>query len=144
MRGIDYRIPEAWKRFPDSGKRCVYWGKIEKIWNFFLKIISLGVISCGESIARILEKMLSWFRKIRVCIEAKIKHVLISLNQDQGSIFKLRECAQLISRIKLPHEDDFEAGNPKFFDFRFNTKHKFPWIRKAFSSFGNARNRFPA
>jgi hypothetical protein len=57
----------------------------------------------------------SWFREIRVCIEAKyeifrfifslldsyFQYTLISLNQDQGSIFKLRECAQSIFRIKL-------------------------------------------
>ena len=31
-------------------------------------------------------------------------HKPISLNQGQGSVFKVRECAQLISRIKLPLE----------------------------------------
>src|SRR4051794_32268626 len=34
-------------------------------------------------------------------------NTLISLNQGQGSIFKLRECAQSIFRIKLPLEKSF-------------------------------------
>ncbi len=54
------RIYEAWKCLPDpdSGEIDEYIeAKIEKIWNFFLKIIFLGVIPCGESIVCILE---SW------------------------------------------------------------------------------------
>jgi hypothetical protein len=60
-------------------------------------------IDCAHSISL---TMLPWpsFREIRLCIEAKIEHVLISLQY-----------------ILL-----------------------FPWIREAFSSFGNARNRFLA
>ena len=49
-----------------------------------------------------------------------------SLNQGQGSIFKIRECAQSISRIKLPPEMRFEGEISKFFDFRFNTHIYFP------------------
>ena len=37
-----------------------------------------------------------------MCIEAKIQHVLISLNQGQGSVFTIRECAQSMPRIDLP------------------------------------------
>ena len=65
-----------------------------------------------------------WFRKIRVCIEAKIQHVLISLNQ--GSVFKLRECAQSIPRMKLPPEIWFWGRNFKIFRFSFQYTHLFP------------------
>ena len=44
---------------------------------------------------------------------------LISLNQ--GSIFKLRECAQSILRLEKPKNRRFSHKNPKMFDFRFNT-----------------------
>ena len=44
-----------------------------------------------------------------------------SLNQGQGSIFKLRECAQLIPRLEKPKNRRFSHKNPKMFDFRFNT-----------------------
>ena len=79
-------------------------------------------IDCAHS--RIL-KMLPWlwFREIRVCIEAKIQHVLISLNQGQGSVFKLRES---ILRMKLPQKYDFEREISTLFDFCFNTYSYFP------------------
>ena len=58
MRGIDCAnsrtsktIPWPWFREIDV---CIE-AKIEKLWNFSLKIILLGVISCEESIARIPE-----------------------------------------------------------------------------------------
>jgi hypothetical protein len=60
-------------------------------------------------------------QKIRTCIEAKIKHVPLSLNQGQRSIFKFRECAQSIPRINLLSESHFQVENLKIFDFRFNT-----------------------
>jgi hypothetical protein len=47
---------------------------------------------------------LTLIQKISACIEAKIEHVLISLNQGQEIVFKLRECAHSISRTKLPPE----------------------------------------
>ena len=91
-----------------------------------------------------------WFRKIDICIEAKIEkfwnfqYVLISLNQDQGSIFTLRECAQSILRMKLPPEIWFWGRNFKIFRFSLQYTHLFSWIKvkEAFSRFGNARNRF--
>ena len=46
----------------------------------------------------------SLIQEISYCIEAKIEHVLISLNQGQGSVFKIWECAQSIPRMKLPPE----------------------------------------
>ena len=48
-------------------------------------------------------------------------HTSISLNQDQGSIFKLWECAQSIPRLEKPKNRRFSHKNPKMFDFRFNT-----------------------
>jgi hypothetical protein len=59
--------------------------------------------------------------KSKICIFSLQYKTFISLNQGQGSIFKLRDCAQSVPRIKLPQKDDFEARNPKCFDFRFNT-----------------------
>ena len=44
-------LPWPWFREIDV---CIE-AKIEKFWNFSLKIIFLGVISCEESIARIPE-----------------------------------------------------------------------------------------
>jgi len=49
--------------------------KIEKFWNFSLKIIFLGVISCGESIARIPE---AW-KGFSVPDSGKLVHVGFSL-----------------------------------------------------------------
>jgi len=46
---------------------------------------------------------------------------LISLNQGQGSIFMLRECAKSIPRLEKPKNRRFSHKNPKMFDFRFNT-----------------------
>ena len=72
-----------------------------------------------------------------MCIEAKIQHVLISLNHGQGSVFKLRECAQSTPHMKLPPEYDFEGEISKFFDFRFNTHIYFPesGLRKHFCAY---------
>ena len=84
---------------------------------------------CGESIARIPEV---WKRFLdpdsgrNWCIEAKIikiRKCLIfasihpppSLNQGQGSVFTLRECAQSIFRIKLPLEKSFLQKFKKIF-----------------------------
>ena len=153
MREIDcahYRsvkmLPWPWFREIDV---CIE-AKIENFWNFSLKIIFLGVISCGESIARISEpwksflkggggknavrwrrknfffnfskndpttpnfmrkidcahsqslKMLPWpwFREIRVCIEAKIQHVLIYPESGSGKRFQ----ASRMRAIDSPHE----------------------------------------
>jgi hypothetical protein len=46
---------------------------------------------------------------------------LIFLNQGQGSIFKLRECAQSILRLEKPKNRRFSHQNLKIFDFCFNT-----------------------
>ena len=65
-------LPWPWFREIDV---CIE-AKFEKFWNFSLKIIFLGVISCGESIAHIPE---AWecfpdpdLGKWVFCIEAKI------------------------------------------------------------------------
>src|SRR3569833_851128 len=51
---------------------------------------------------------------------------LISLNHGQGSIIKLRECAQSILRLEKPKNRRFSHKNSKMFDFRFNTPTPFP------------------
>src|SRR3954454_4810275 len=49
-----------------------------------------------------------------------------SLNQGQGSVFTVRECAQSIPRLEKPKNRRFSHKNPKMFDFRFNTPTPFP------------------
>jgi hypothetical protein len=49
-----------------------------------------------------------------------------SLNQDQGSVFKVRECAQSILPLEKPLYSRFPGGKSNFFDFRFNTPTTFP------------------
>ena len=44
----------------------------------------------------------------------------------QGSVFMLRECAQLIPRLEKPKNRRFSHKNLKMFDFRFNTPTTFP------------------
>ena len=64
--------------------------------------------------------------KSKIVIFSLQYKTLISLNQGQGSVFKLRKCAQSIPRMKLPPEYDFEGEISKFFDIRFNTHIYFP------------------
>ena len=52
-------------------------------------------------------------------------HIFVSLNQGQGSVFTLRDCAQSISRLEKPKNRRFAHKNPKMFDFRFNTPSTF-------------------
>ena len=61
-----------------------------------------------------------------------------SLNQGQGSVFTVRECAQSISRLEKPKNRRFSHKNPKIFDFRFNTPITFPesGSRKHFRAMG--------
>ena len=63
---------------------------------------------------------------------------LLSLNQGQGSIFKIRECAQSIPRLEKPKNRRFSHRNPKMFDFCFNTPTPFPesGSRKRFHASG--------
>src|SRR4051812_19800236 len=49
-----------------------------------------------------------------------------SLNQDQRSVFTVRECAQSIPRLEKPKNRRFSHKNPKMFDFRFNIPTIFP------------------
>jgi hypothetical protein len=44
-----------------------------------------------------------------------------SLNQGQGSVFTVQECAQSIPRLEKPKNRRFSHKNPKMFDFRFDT-----------------------
>jgi hypothetical protein len=44
-----------------------------------------------------------------------LKHINFSLIQDEGSVFKRRECAQSIPRINLPPESHFQAENLTIF-----------------------------
>ena len=44
-----------------------------------------------------------------------------SLNQGQGSVFTVWECAQSIPCLEKSKNRRFSHKNPKMFDFRFNT-----------------------
>ena len=61
-----------------------------------------------------------------------------SLNQDQGSVFTVRECAQSIPRLEKRNNRRFSYKNPKMFDFRFNIPTPFPesGSRKRFHASG--------
>src|SRR5690349_21612349 len=52
---------------------------------------------------------------------AKGRKSIFSLNQDQGSVFTIRECAQSIPRLEKPKSRLLSHKNSKMFDFRFNT-----------------------
>ena len=67
-----------------------------------------SVVLGGESIA---------------CIpkDLRFKTSILFLNQDQGSVFTVRKCAQSIPRLEKPKNRRFSHKNPKMFDFRFNT-----------------------
>ena len=60
------------------------------------------------------------------CSKAKIKLWFFPLNQGQGSVFTVRECAQSIPRLEKSKNRRFSHKNPKMFDFRFNTPTIFP------------------
>jgi hypothetical protein len=53
-------------------------------------------------------------------------HRIHFLNQGQGNVFMLRECAQSIPPIKLPPDGCFQSEKRNFFDFRVNTHFPFP------------------
>ena len=53
-------------------------------------------------------------------------NLVFSLNQGQGSVFTVRECAQSILRLDKPKNRRFSHKNPKMFDFHFNTPTPFP------------------
>ena len=131
-----------------QGNRCVYWSENRKI----LKFLPQNRISGGNFMRRIdcahsrsLERLLwPWFRGISTCWIFALIHTLIFLNQGQESVFKLRERAQSILRMKLPPEIWFWERNFKIFRLSLQYTHLFPWIRtkKAFLRFSNARNPF--
>ena len=103
MRGIDCANSRTLKMLPWTWFR-------EKIG--LLKIDSQHEITPRNMILREKFQNFSIFASI---------HTSISLNQDQGSIFNLRECAQSIRRLEKPMNRRFSHKNPKMFDFRFNT-----------------------
>ena len=47
------------------------------------------------------------------------KYRFSSLSQGQGSVSKVRECAQSIPRLEKSKNRRFSHKNPKMFDFRF-------------------------
>ena len=59
--------------------------------------------------------------KSKIVIFSLQYKTLISLNQGQGSIFKMREYAQSIPRLEKSKNQRFFHKNSKMFDFRFNT-----------------------
>jgi hypothetical protein len=94
------------------------------LFSKILKMTHIGVILCRESIGslpKLENASLTLIQGNKVCIEAEIQYILISLNYGQGSLFKLREYAQSISRIKLPIYGSFLEFLKKNFESK---KHK--------------------
>ena len=113
-----------------QGNRCVYWSENRICTNFPASgsgkyFQASGMIAIDSPHKITLRKMILRQETQNVSIFASIQ-TFISLNQGQGSIFKIRECAQSIPRIKLPSERWFWGRNFKIFDFRFNTHIFFP------------------
>jgi hypothetical protein len=115
---IDMAIPQPYFIVINFKIRQLHMYKVYKktgIWAIFScffdpKIFFKNIILCEESIARIprLENpSLTMIQKISAFIEAKIQHVPISLTHGQERVFKLRECAQSIPRIKLALKGHF-------------------------------------
>ena len=111
-----------------QGNRCVYWSENRKILKFLPQNhISGGNfmrgINCTHS--RSLKTLhWFWFREISACWIFASIHTLISLNHDQGSIF--RNALNRFPTWNYPQKYDFEGEIWKFFDFRFNTHIYFP------------------
>ena len=79
--------------------------------------------------------------KTQILIFSLQYKTLISLNQGQGSIFTLRECAKLIFRIEITLKSRFLEENRKH--FRVETHFYLIFrVKLNFSRFENARNRF--
>src|SRR6185437_2600282 len=69
-------------------------------------------------------------------------HTSISLNQGQGSIFTLRECAQSIFRLEITLKSRFlEENRKKIFALKRSSTLIFR-VKLNFSRFENAHNRF--
>jgi hypothetical protein len=98
----------------------------------------LGVISCEESIARIPEawKCFPESGNRSVCIETKIEHVLISLNHDQGSLFKF-----VMRTIDSPHTT---SPNRVIFGKNFCSKIEFFTQNREFCSKMEFKKKFRA
>ena len=152
MREIDCAHSRSLKMLPwpwIRESKCAYWSENRKILKFLPENhISEGSfmrgIDCAYSQSLKTLTLIQGFKEMSTYWIFALIHTLISLNQDQGSIFKLRECARSIPHMKLPPEICFWERNFKIFRFLLQYTHLFPWIRvkEAFSRFGNARNRF--
>jgi hypothetical protein len=93
------------------------WIFFKKNFYFLLKMTSLGVTICGKSIAHIFEPwkcfpdpnsgycVLKQNGQNSNFFPFSLQYNV--LNRDQGSLFKVRKCAQLISHIKLLLERTF-------------------------------------
>ena len=72
--------------------------------NAFLTLIQ-GKVGCAQSILHLEKpKNRRFSHKNPKMFDFRFNTPIPSLNQGQGSVFKVRECAQSIPRIKLPLE----------------------------------------
>ena len=118
------------------------------IFEIFFKMTRIGVIWCGESIARTPE---AWKRFLNPdsgsfnrnsTIEKLIKNHSLPLFRTREAFLRFQNTRNRFLALKTLGSQIFYQ-NPNCFHFRINT---LPWIRikEAFSHFGSARNRFPA
>ena len=147
-RKIDCAHSRSMKMFPWPWFReinvCIE-AKVENFWNFSLKIIFLGVISCGESIVRIPEP---WKRFLDPG-SGKLAHVGFLLQYTlwfpwirvKEAFSRFGNARNRFSAWNYPQKYDFKG---EIFRFSLQYIHLFPWIKikEAFLRFGNARNRF--
>ena len=67
-----------------------------------------------------------WFFCLVVPIDFRFKTSIPFLNQDQGSIFTVQECAQSIPRLEKRKNRRFSHKNPKIFRFSLQYTDSFP------------------
>ena len=128
-----------WPWFRKSGE-CIE-AKIKHFRIFMRKPPILGFSSRGIDCAHSRTvNMLPYSGKKLKNRTFRFKIPIPSLNQDQESVFTVRECAQSIFRLEKPKNRQFSHKNSKMFIFALI--HRFPLIRvkKAFLRFRSARN----
>jgi hypothetical protein len=113
-------LPWSWFREIDV---CIE-AKIGKFSNFSLKIIFLGVVSCREwlrAFPKLENASLTLIQRNKCMLDFRFNIHSYFAEGSQRSIFKMRECAQSIRRMKLPPEIWFRG------QFSLQYTQLFPW-----------------
>ena len=112
MRGIDCAHSQTLKTLP---------------WSWFREGIGVlkrkSIYLRKESYINVVRVDFYLKKCVRACFICCWERIFwfFTLNQGQGSVFRIRECVQSISRLEKPKNRRFSHKNPKIFDFRFNT-----------------------